>query len=354
MTIPNSVTSIGVYTFGGCNAFTSITIPESVSSIEAYAFANCPNITNIVVEQGNPYYNSGNGSNAIIETSTNTLITGCMNTVIPNTVTSIGNGAFRGCTGLTSIEIPETVISIGNSAFAWCYGLTDINIPNSITSIEPGAFQGCRILESITIPNSVTTIGNSAFAFCYALTALTIPNSVTSIGERAFWYCTSLESVTSCITDIFETGNGAFMNCPNATLYVPAGMVGTYQSTADWNRLTNIEEIPGISLAFGCSNHGKVTINDTFTFTNKLGQASVYDGIESKFVFTPDEDCQLDRVLLNGLDVTKSVKDNQLTTTILPNSSMMVIFSSESNDINHDGQVNIADVVALVKIILGQ
>ena len=88
-------------------------------------------------------------------------------------------------------------------------------------------------------------------------------------------------------------------------------------------------------------------------FKNKVGEVTVYDGTENKFVFTPDEDCKLDRVLVNGLDVSKSVKDNQLTTTVLPNSTVMVIFKSKGADVNGDGHIDISDVVSLVNIILG-
>ena len=154
------------------------------------------------------------------------------------------------------------------------------------------------------------------------------------------------------ITDVFETGVNAFAGCNNATLYVPAGLVSTYKSTADWNRL-NIEEMSGVSLSLACTDRGKVIINDTFTFSNKICSATVYDGVDSKFVFVPDDGYQLDRVLLNGLDVTRSVTDNQLTTTILPNSSMMVIFTSKNTDINNDGVTDIDDVISLISNILG-
>ena len=112
--------------------------------------------------------------------------------------------------------------------------------------------------------------------------------------------------------------------------------------------------MPGISLAMACSDQGKVSINEYITFTNKLGEVSVRDGIENKFVFIPEEGSQLDRVLINGLDVTKNVKDNVLKTTIYPNYSMMVIFATKGADVNRDGAVDISDVVALVNIILGQ
>ena len=126
ITIPNSVTSIGNHAFEGCTSLTSITIPNSVTSIGYCAFYNCPSLTSIVVDSNNKYYDSRNNCNAIIETSTNTLIAGCKNTVIPNSVTSIGERAFEYCKSLTSITIPNSVTSIGYEAFEWSESLTSI------------------------------------------------------------------------------------------------------------------------------------------------------------------------------------------------------------------------------------
>ncbi len=189
ITIPNSVTSIGDDAFGDCHDLTSITIPNSVTSIGYRAFWGCFSLTSIVVESGNSTYDSRENCNAIIETATNTLIAGCQNTIIPNSVTSIGGSAFEGCISLTSITIPNSVTSIESSAFSYCRSLTSITIPNSVTSIGEGAFWDCRSLTSIAIPNSVTSIGDDAFNSCTSLTSITIPNSVTSIGDWAFAGC---------------------------------------------------------------------------------------------------------------------------------------------------------------------
>ena len=115
ITIPNSVTSIGDYAFKNCN-ITSITIPNSVTSIGEKVFMDNLRLTSIIVEKDNPKYDSRDNCNAIIETSSNKLILGCKNTVIPNSVTSIGDYAFFG-SNLTSITIPNSVKSIGDYAF---------------------------------------------------------------------------------------------------------------------------------------------------------------------------------------------------------------------------------------------
>ena len=359
ISIPSSVTSIGNSAFYNCSGLTSVAIPSSVTSIERLAFSDCTGLTSVVilsnvtsigdgafsccsglttifVESGNAVYDSRNNCNAIIETATNTLIAGCKNTKIPSGVTSIGDGAFSCCSGLTSIEIPSSVTSIGRNAFDSCFELT-----------------------SVIIPSSVTSIGDGAFFWCSGLTSITIPSSVTSIEQYAFGACTGLTSITSYITEVFETGSDAFCDCDNATLYVPKGLKSIYWSISDWNRFKKIEEMPEVipvvaSLAMSCNNKGKVKINGVTEFTNNMGEVEVNNGVENTFIFQPNNNCELRQVLIDGLDVTLSVENNQLTTKVHEGSKMIVMFDKTSNDVNGDGQVDISDVVRLVNFILGQ
>ena len=140
--IEYEVTKIGAEAFEDCCGLTNVKIPESVTEIKNLAFNGCNGLTSIVVDSGNTIYDSRNGCNAIIETATNTLIVGCKSTVIPSSVTKVGDFAFNGCSDLTSVVIPDSVAKIGGWAFNCCRNLTSVVIPDSVTWIGPCAFSG--------------------------------------------------------------------------------------------------------------------------------------------------------------------------------------------------------------------
>ena len=146
--IPDSVTSIGNGAFLGCSGLKAIKIPNSVASIAEYAFAGCDALNSIQVADDNQFYKSVD--NCLLSKDGLSLILGCNASIIPDSVTSIGNGAFYGCSGLETIEIPDSVTSIGDWAFEGCSGLKAIEIPNSVSSIGKDAFAG-RNLIAITI-----------------------------------------------------------------------------------------------------------------------------------------------------------------------------------------------------------
>ena len=243
-TIPNGVIIIADDAFRACKGLESVTIPISVTTIGSNAFSSCSALTSMMVVDGNPNYDSRNNCNAIIETATNTLIAGCKNTTIPNSVASIGDAAFYSCTDLTYITIPNSITSIGYNAFYNCPNLTSLTIGNGVTSIGNSAFMDCTALTSVTIPNSVTNIGSGAFFYCRSLTTVTIPNSVTSIGGGAFSGCPRLFSIISkmenpCQIDSECFDLGVFYD---SNLNVPKGTINKYKLTPFWNNFVHIEE----------------------------------------------------------------------------------------------------------------
>lgn len=182
---------------------TNVTIPNSVTSIGNGAFYNCDYITQIIFEE-----------NSVVESIGNYTFYGCgrlTDIIIPNSVTNIGENAFENCVSLINVTIPDSVTNIGNSAFYKCRDLENINLPNNIIDIGNHIFFDCGSLKNITIPNNVETIGDYVFGKCFNITNITIPESVTSIGKGAFSGTSIVEiNIPQNIVDIEDF---TFNNC---------------------------------------------------------------------------------------------------------------------------------------------
>ena len=275
ITIPNSVTEIGGWSFW-FTGLTSINIPSSVTYIGENPFAGCVALTAITVESGNTVFDSRNDCNAIIRTSTNEIISGCQNTVIPNDVTRIGNDAFYYCSSLSGeLVIPENITSIGEYAFERCTGLRgSLVIPNSVTVIGESAFANCTGFDgTLTLSQALTSIEDWAFEACSGFTgSLKIPNAVTSIGSSAFEECAGFNGTLTLPRSLVYVGDFAFASCsgfsdaviwaetpPTLDMYpfggfgsnkltVPCGCVSVYENS-DWHEqfTTIVEDCEAVS-----------------------------------------------------------------------------------------------------------
>jgi len=183
------LTTIPQGAFRDCKSLVSITIPTGVTEIGVQAFRD----------------------------------TGLTSCTIPESVTTIADGAFQGCTGLTSITIPSNVIEIGNRLFSKCTNLTSVTIGNGLEYIGWGMFEDCTELTSVTIPESITIIGDRAFTNCEGLTSITIPDNVEAIGSYAFRDCTGITSIT-IPNSVTQIGNQAFTNTGLTSITIPASV----------------------------------------------------------------------------------------------------------------------------------
>lgn len=399
ISIPNSVTFIGDDAFSGCYGLTSITIPNSVTTIAHSAFEYCRGLSSISVESGNPNYDSRDNCNAIIETAANTLIVGCMNTTIPNSVTSIGTVAFYGCRGLTSISIPNSVTSIGDFAFYDCYALTSVTCLATMPPVTYNyTFSGVNTsqatlyvpMESVELYQAANYWKNFHLivgipiiedfeedgVYYHALTDSTvivitrpgedyysgdvvIPESVThdgytfnviSIDVGAFEDCYDLASVE--IGDAVETiGENAFQGCTGMTSVTIGSGVTTIEEKA-FNYCNALQTvtcrgmIPPVMANTNCFstatyNRAKLLVPrkalETYQYADYWYK---FNSIEGWGSIGPG-DVNADGII--------SISD----VTVLIN--LLLSADGEYNadaDLNHNGRMDIADVASLIDSLL--
>lgn len=236
--IHDSVMSIGFRAFGDCKNLSSITVPNSVKNIGNGAFSGCDNLINITVDKNNSVYSSIDG---VLFNKTQDVLISCPNGKadnfkIPNSVTSIENWAFSGCTNMEKITIPNGVTSIGDDAFSDCIGLKSITIPDSVTSIGEFAFSDCTNLESITIPDGVKNITEYTFLDCQSLNSIIIGNNVESIGEYSFAGCLRLKNI-QIPNSVKNIASCAFRDCYNLdSITIPKNVtdIGIYAFGYDY------------------------------------------------------------------------------------------------------------------------
>lgn len=318
VTMPNSIIAIGDQAFFGCTKLADIVIPNSVKSIGNNAFDNTAwfkNRPNGLVYAGLVAYkykgSMPSGTTITIEEGTISIAgsafrdcSGLFDITIPNSVATIGSGAFYNTSWLnrqpegvvyaglvaycykgemptgTNIMIENGTKSISNSAFSGCNGLANIIIPNSVIDIGENAFFNCKKLTSISIPNSIKLINNAVFSGCRSLTNVSIPESVEIIGNQAFSDCSALINITFPHS-LKYIGNNTFSNCSSLSdIKIPNSVVSIgQQAFAHCNALTNIvipNSLTQISdyMFYSCTNITKVQIPNSIT---AIGSRAFYD-----------------------------------------------------------------------------
>ncbi|MCC8068895.1 MAG: leucine-rich repeat protein [Ruminococcus sp.] len=367
VTIPNSVTSIGYDAFYKCTSLEEINIPSSVTSIGSYAFYNCASLKEVT---------------------------------IPNSVTSIGYDAFENCTSLKKVVMSNGLTYVSSYAFYGCTSLIEVTIPNSVTSINSYAFRSCTSLESIIIPDSVTSINSSAFRNCASLTSIIIPDSVTSISDYAFYDCTSLADVYYSGTqeewDSISIGSDN-SNLTDATIHCNSGLYGE-NCTYSFDTTTGTLTIGGTGAIEDASSSSDVP---WYSFKEDIETIIIQDGITSigqnvfmgctslSNITIPNGVTTIDRASFESCESLTSISIPSSITSIgygaFYNCTSLTdvyydgteeewdsisIGSDNSNltsatihyfdpyadytfDVNHDGTINIVDLIMLKKKLLG-
>lgn len=240
ITLGSGITKIPASCFNSCIKLSSYEIDANITDIHYSAFYNCSGLTSITVNSNNTTYDSRDNCNAIIETATNKLVIGCLGTIIPTSVTTIGSGAFSS-TKITTIEIPSNVSTIAASAFSQCYSLTSVTLNEGLNNIGEYAFDRSGLNGNITIPNSVTSIGSWAFSYCSNIRKITFGNGLQQFKHRTFYNCYGLVEVV-LPDSLVDLGSETFGNCSllsSVTLGTNVTKLNTYVFTS-CNRLTSI------------------------------------------------------------------------------------------------------------------
>jgi len=325
--IPPSVTSIEVGAFVSCSGLTSVTIPSSVTFIGNSAFSSCSGLTSITIPSSVTYIDMGAFSSCSFTSVT-----------IPESVTFIGANIFSSCDELTSISvdpanpayfsengvlfnkdmteivsypagrqgdysIPESVTSIGNGAFMGSTKLSSITIPASVTKIDDYAFATCLILPSVTIPTSVVSIGEYVFINCGSLTSVFIPATVTTIGNYCFSRCVMLSQIINTSPTPQEITANVFSNVPisNCILRVPAVSIDHYQNAEVWKTFKNIVPIeveiilekneifllPDATATLTATITGDTTNSDVISWTSSNMDAAIVDPVGKVTAISP-------------------------------------------------------------------
>lgn len=246
ISLPESLLHIGSFSFAH-SGLQEIIIPKGVKEIGSNPFSTCKNLTTLHVSKYNPFFDSRNNCRAIIETSSNTLISSSKQTIIPDDITVIGNSAFEG-SQISSINIPPSVIEIEYAAFKDS-NLISVKIPNSITAIGAYAFSGTN-LSSVIIPEGVSEIGCDIFTSCKKLSFVSLPNSLETVNNVDFFEGENANGLTfPLIMKLFSP----LRNC-NALekIFIPEGSKNKFENMFpdEKNLLVEIKDIVNLSTQF--------------------------------------------------------------------------------------------------------
>ena len=364
--IGEAVTAIGSYAMYNASSLQAFTLPSSVLSIGQRAFDACPQLKQVAINSNavmSKAYSPSNNFCTIFgaQVQTYTLgesvtsigdyaFCGCTNITkltLPNNVAQVGNGTFQGCTGITSFAIPQTVTTIGDYAFSTCTGIQTLNIPNA-TSIGKGAFADCSNLTAVQLGNGLISLGDSAFSSCYNLQAITFPSTLQTIGNYAFYQCNRFTTIDIPGSVTF-LGEGAFKGCTKLTsvsINSNAVLSKAYSNTSNFSTIfgsqvqfftlsdaitaigdyafykytslpsitiPNNVAIIGNSAFYGCTSLPAIALPDNVT---TIGNSAFYGCTGLKSMVIPEHVTSLEESTFSGCTAIASVQLPETVTAI--------------------------------------
>lgn len=334
------VTSIGAEAFRDCGELTKVVLPNTITYIGRNAFYNCTALTNITL----PTSLESIGSSAFAYCTSFTSI------VIPNSVRTIDWNAFYCCTGLNAVTISNAVTQL-NGTFFGCTGLTSVEIPESVVKLD-GTFTGCTGLTAMTVPASVNYIGARTFDGCSALTTVVLPSSLTYIAEQAFFNCGNLRHVTCLATTppsmyTYTSEDFDYETYMDGILYVPGASIQQYQSTDWWNLFQNVQGLMSLNETSVTLEKGR-TFQLSTIFAPGFNPSSPISWRSSNTnVVTVTADGLIKAITEGDAFVYASVDDEEVSCEVIVIAGTHIV-----GDVDGDGEVGIADVTALIDIIL--
>ena len=245
--LEKGLTQIAGNLFMRCYGLENIDIPDTVTTIGENAFKLCTSLENVKM------YNS-------IDEINGRAFAGCTSlksVSLPDSITGMGTEIFSGCTSLSSVKLPNKRVNIMSSTFEGCTSLTEITLPDTVTTIQDHAFKNCTALKTINWSKSITDIQSYAFENCDALTKLAIPNTVTNIGEGAFYECGGLSAI-AVPNSVKTLGSRAFENCDDLAKVSISDSVTSMGEKAfyDCDALTDVKLGTGITqIPTSCFEH---------------------------------------------------------------------------------------------------
>lgn len=320
--IEEGVEEIGEAAFSHCFGLKSLSLPSTVNHIDLSSFTMCANLEVITVAKENKFFDSRENCNAIINSKDNELFLGCKTTVIPNSVTSIGEIAFSGCVYLTNIIIPEGVEKIGACAFFDCVSLKRIDFPSTLTSLGKGTFSGCSALKSIDIPENVNKIEGHLFNGCLSLTTIRVDkkNQVydSRQGCNAIIETTNNRLISACSTTrvpkgVEEIGELAFRGVVLTQIEIPESVNRIHERAFNGSEILSAKIGKNNSVYYMPDGSNTLIEKATKRLAVAFHNPTITDDVEiiGKYAFSH---CRLPRIMVIPEGV-KEIEENAFSYT---------------------------------------